>query len=100
MGLARKEAGYPVEEAQAAQAVVTTPEAGQTVPPPDNAKAAAPRTVKESGTQPSAKDRSIVRQVAWKIAGPAMANWTGTPDAWFEKCVELRAKIEQDILNA
>lgn len=52
------------------------------------------------GVTHSQKDRSIVRQVSWKIAGHAMANWTGGPDAWFEKCLEIRARIEKDILEA
>lgn len=96
MPLARKETGYPVEASQAAVAVAEKPVEG-------NGQAAAPRVIKSStdqAVQPSAKDRSIVRQVAWKVVGFAMANWTGTPDAWFEKCVELRAKVEKDILEA
>lgn len=91
MPLAKKETGYPVDSATAAAATAE--------PPKQDTKAAEPQAVK-STVQPSAKDRSIVRQVAWKIAGPALVNWTGSPEAWFEKCLELRAKIEKDILEA
>lgn len=99
MSLVRKTEGYPVEVGAAAAAVAETP--AQHVPE-DTAKGAAPagRAVSSSSMQPSQKDRSIVRQVAWKVAGFAMANWVGSPDAWFDKCVEIRAKIEKDILEA
>lgn len=92
MPLVQRENGYPVEEKAAAAATVA-----EAVP---NIEARSRIKTSDSQVQPSAKDRSIIRQTAWKIVGPAMANWTGSPDAWFEKCVEMRAKVEQDMLGA
>lgn len=85
MPLVAKAEGYPVSEAKAATAEVQP--------------SAAP-AVTHQGVTHSQKDRSIVRQVAWKVAGFAMGAFTGSPDAWFEKCLEIRAKIEKDILEA
>jgi len=93
MSLVRKTEGYPVEAGAAAAAVAETPKTGAEAPPKS-------REIKDAAVQPSAKDRSIVRQVSWKVAGFAMANWVGSPEAWFDKCVEIRAKIEKDILEA
>jgi hypothetical protein len=89
MPLARKTEGYPVNAAQAAAATVERAGVIHTDRP----------TSIVGQTQPSAKDRSIIRQTAWKIVGPAMANWTGSPEQWFDKCVELRAKVEKDMLD-
>lgn len=92
MPFAKKENGYPVDAVTAATAVVEKVE---------TASGPAPRIVAQgTTTQPSAKDRSIIRQTAWKIVGPAMANWTGSPEAWFEKALEYRAKVEKDMLEA
>lgn len=93
MPLVQRETGYPVDTQTAAEAKVETPAA---------AEVSRSRVIGSSDVQaqPSAKDRSIIRQTAWKIVGPAMANWTGSPDAWFDKCVEMRAKVEQDMLGA
>lgn len=91
MPLAKKETGYPVDSATAAAAVAEAPK--------DEQKAAVPRPV-QSTVQPTAKDRSIVRQVAWKVVGHMLQNFTGSPEQWFEKAVEFRAKVEKDILEA
>lgn len=96
MPLAKKEEGYPVDAGAAATATVEKPAEAA-------APAAAPRTIQgkdSAAVQPSAKDRSIVRQVAWKVAGFALANWTGSPEQWFEKCQEVVRKIEADIHGA
>lgn len=90
MPLAKKAEGYPVDAERAAAAVAE----------PTTEVTSAARVIKETGTQPSAKDRSIVRQVAWKVAGFALVNWTGTPEAWFEKAVEYVEKIEKHIHSA
>jgi hypothetical protein len=59
----------------------------------------APRTLKPSTTQPSLKDRSIINQTAWKIAGPAAANWAGNVDEWFDKANKIREKVEAQMLS-
>ena len=88
MPIVDRSQGYPVDEAKAVAAEVSN---GDTAPI---------KLTEAPKLQPSAKDRSIIRQTSWKIVGPAMANWTGSPEAWFEKCVEMRAKVEKDMLDA
>lgn len=92
MPMVTKENGYPVDAKVAAEAVVEKSDTP--------AEAAAPRVLKTSTTtQPSVKDRSIINQTAWKIAGPAAANWSGNVDEWFEAATKIREKVEAQMLS-
>lgn len=91
MPMVSKENGYPVDAKAAAGATVEESKGlGEYNPT---------KVLKTSALQPTVKDRSIINQTAWKIAGPAAANWAGNPDEWFEAATKIREKVEAQMLS-
>lgn len=85
--LVNKQNGYPADEKAASAAVVT-----------GSPGVAAVEQL--AALRPSPKDRSIVRQVAWKVVGPAMLSYASSAEDWFAKAVEYVEKVDRHIHGA
>lgn len=95
MPLVAKETGYPIESATAAAATVE-----QSTAETKTAPATQGRVLKSSETHPSLKDRSIINQAAWKVAGfIGLANYASSPEQLYELVEKTQKKIEAQMLS-
>lgn len=88
MPMVNKAEGYPVPDSVSA---------GQTI------QISSENGYVSAKVQPSAKDRSIIRQTAWKCAAmmaSALGNYYGSPDQLKAALRELKADVEKDMLDA